>query len=79
MISSQMWEELNKFYLMVRDARKDESMLASPFEFFGKVQVWADRCWKAWQSRRCRAARPGTSAAWRCRSSGPTRPRGSST
>ncbi len=39
MISSQMWEELNKFYLMVRDARKDESILASPFEFFGKVKL----------------------------------------
>ena len=39
MISSQMWEELNKFYLMVRDARKDESVLASPFEFFGKVKL----------------------------------------
>ena len=39
MISSQMWEELNKFYLMVREARKDESMLASPFEFFGRVKL----------------------------------------
>ena len=39
MISSQMWEELNKFYLMVRAASKDESILASPFEFFGKVKL----------------------------------------
>jgi uncharacterized alpha-E superfamily protein len=39
MISSQMWEELNKFYLMVREARTDESILFSPFEFFGKVKL----------------------------------------
>ena len=39
MISSQMWEELNKFHLMVRDARRDETILASPFEFFGKVKL----------------------------------------
>ena len=39
MISSQMWEELNKFHLMVREARKDETILASPFEFFGKVKL----------------------------------------
>ncbi len=38
MISSQMWEELNKFYLMVRDARKDDRVLASPFEFFDQVK-----------------------------------------
>ena len=36
-------------------------------------------CWRAWPNRRCRGARPGISAGWRCRSSGPTRPRGSST
>ena len=39
MISSQMWEEFNKFYLMVRDARKDDRVLASPFEFFDKVKL----------------------------------------
>ena len=39
MISSQMWEELNKFYLMVRDARKDSTLLSSPFDFFGKVKL----------------------------------------
>jgi uncharacterized alpha-E superfamily protein len=39
MISSQMWEELNKFYLMVGDARKDERVLASPFEFADKVKL----------------------------------------
>jgi uncharacterized alpha-E superfamily protein len=39
MISSQMWEELNKFYLMVRDARNDASIMAAPFEFFGKVKL----------------------------------------
>jgi uncharacterized alpha-E superfamily protein len=39
MISSQMWEELNKFYLMVRDARNDANIMAAPFEFFGKVKL----------------------------------------
>ncbi len=38
MISSQMWEELNKFYLLVRDARNDSRAIASPFEFFGKIK-----------------------------------------
>lgn len=38
MISSQMWEELNKFYLLVRDARNDSRAIASPFEFFGRIK-----------------------------------------
>ncbi len=38
MISSQMWEELNKFYLLVRDARNDLRAIASPFEFFGRIK-----------------------------------------
>jgi uncharacterized alpha-E superfamily protein len=33
-----MWEELNKFYLLVRDARNDSRAIASPFEFFGKIK-----------------------------------------
>jgi uncharacterized alpha-E superfamily protein len=37
-ISSEMWEELNKFYLMVRDASKDTSSLETSFEFYGKVK-----------------------------------------
>jgi uncharacterized alpha-E superfamily protein len=39
MISSQMWEELNKFYLMVRAAQHDEYVLLAPFEFLGKVKL----------------------------------------
>jgi uncharacterized alpha-E superfamily protein len=39
MISSLMWEELNKFYLTVREARTDASILASPSDFFGKVKL----------------------------------------
>ena len=39
MISSDMWEELNKFYLMVRGAQADASILASPFEFFAKIKL----------------------------------------
>ncbi len=39
MISSQMWEELNKFHIMVRQARNDENILTTPFEFCGKVKL----------------------------------------
>jgi uncharacterized alpha-E superfamily protein len=38
MISSQMWEELNKFYLLVRDASRDSSAVDSPYEFFGRIK-----------------------------------------
>lgn len=37
MISSQMWEELNKFYLMVRAAKADPRVLESPFDLFGAI------------------------------------------
>jgi uncharacterized alpha-E superfamily protein len=39
MLSSAMWEELNKFYLLVRDAQKSDDVAASPFEFFGKIKL----------------------------------------
>lgn len=38
MISSQMWEELNKFYLLVREARKDSTAVGTPYEFFGRIK-----------------------------------------
>jgi len=38
MLSSQMWEELNKFYLFVRDHRHDSKAVDSPFEFFGRIR-----------------------------------------
>ena len=39
MLSSQMWEELNKFYLLVRTASQNtEAVLDSPFEFFEKIK-----------------------------------------
>ncbi len=38
MLSSQMWEELNKFYLFVRDSRNDQRAIDSPFDFFTKVR-----------------------------------------
>ena len=38
MISSQMWEELNKFYLLVRDARNDALAVNSPYGFFDKIK-----------------------------------------
>ncbi len=36
-ISSEMWERLNKLYLAVREARPDE-VLAAPYEFFTAVK-----------------------------------------
>ncbi len=38
MISSHMWEELNTFYMLVRDARNDSRAIASPYEFFGQLK-----------------------------------------
>jgi uncharacterized alpha-E superfamily protein len=37
-ISSQMWEELNKFYLLVRSARRDPTAVTSPYNFFGSIK-----------------------------------------
>jgi len=37
MISTMMWEELNKFFLSVRAAANDQSILDSPYEFFTQV------------------------------------------
>jgi uncharacterized alpha-E superfamily protein len=39
MISSEMWEELNKFNMMVRDAAKAEEWHSSPFDFFGRIKL----------------------------------------
>ncbi len=41
MISSHMWEELNKFFLMVRNAKTDKQVLESPFEFFTQIKLAA--------------------------------------
>ncbi len=37
MISSTMWEELNKFFLLVRDA-SPQQVVAAPFEFFHQIR-----------------------------------------
>jgi uncharacterized alpha-E superfamily protein len=39
MISSSMWEELNKFFLMVRSARSDANLLVNAYEFFNEVKL----------------------------------------
>jgi uncharacterized alpha-E superfamily protein len=39
MISSQMWEEINKFFLLVRNAKTDKQVLESPFEFFTQIKL----------------------------------------
>lgn len=38
MLSSQMWEELNKFYLLVHSV-DPETVLSSPFEFFSQIKL----------------------------------------
>lgn len=37
MISSMMWEELNKFFLSVRAAANADAVLDSPYEFFNQI------------------------------------------
>lgn len=39
MISSSMWEELNKFYLMVRSAEARSDLVDSAYEFFKQVKL----------------------------------------
>jgi len=38
-ISSAMWEEINKFYLMLRGSAADDSAADSPYEFFNRVKL----------------------------------------
>ena len=40
MISSSMWEEMNKFYLMVKTANQAQ-VLGSPFDFFAQIKLSA--------------------------------------
>ncbi len=40
-ISSEMWEQLNKFYLMVNAAADDESSHSDPQELFASVRMSA--------------------------------------
>jgi len=37
-ISSEMWEELNTFYLMVRDAAANQRVMESPHDFFTDIK-----------------------------------------
>src|SRR5580693_5581087 len=39
MISSAMWEELNKFYLMVRSEAAGRLALDAPYDFFNQVKL----------------------------------------
>ncbi len=39
MISSSMWEELNKFYLMVRSAKTAGDIMESAYDFFKQVKL----------------------------------------
>jgi len=40
MVSTPMWEELNKFYLLVKSADQ-EQVLAAPFDFFAQIKLAA--------------------------------------
>ena len=77
MISSAMWEELNKFYLMVRGRQGGRGLsITTPTTSSSRSSCPAI-CSKASPSPRCRTARPGTSPAWAGCWSGPTRRRAS--
>ncbi|MBI3462937.1 MAG: alpha-E domain-containing protein [Planctomycetes bacterium] len=39
MISNTMWEEINKFYLLVRAAARDQTALESPYDFFSQIRL----------------------------------------
>jgi uncharacterized alpha-E superfamily protein len=39
MISSAMWEEINKFYLMVQGAAGSNQHIETPFDFFNRVKL----------------------------------------
>src|SRR5437016_5785305 len=36
-ISSEMWEQINTFYLMMNDSASGDKALESPYDFFSKV------------------------------------------
>lgn len=38
-ISTEMWEEINTFYLMVRDAAENSRLLYRPYDFFQQVKL----------------------------------------
>lgn len=38
-ISSEMWEQINTFYLMLNDSASGDKALESPYEFFSKVRL----------------------------------------
>ena len=39
MISNTMWEEINKFYLLVCTAARDQVVLESPYDFFSQIRL----------------------------------------
>ncbi len=38
-ISSQMWEQINKFYLMLLDAEKSGVAIDTPYDFYNKIKL----------------------------------------
>ncbi len=38
-ISSEMWEQINTFYLILNDSRSSERALESPYDFFSQVRL----------------------------------------
>jgi len=43
-ISSEMWEQINKFYLMIQKAASNGHAMASPHEFFTEVKMASHLC-----------------------------------
>ena len=75
-ISSDMWEHVNKFYLMVQRAVRQAQH--APHDFFTEVKNASYQFVASPTPPWC-TARAGTSGAWGGCWSGPTRPRASST
>ena len=59
---STMWEEINKFYLMVRDGGRTADVLDDPVRVLRAGQRLEPAVARASPTPRCRTARPGTSA-----------------
>ena len=77
-ISAEMWEHINRFYLMIRDGGTLDDVLDNPYEFFERVSVSGQQFLGVTDATMTHGE-AGTSASWAACSSGPTRRRASST
>ena len=77
-ISSAMWEHLNGSHLMLTAAAGDDGEVSDPHELFASVKT-ASQAFTGITDTTMTHNEAGISAGWAGNSSGPTRPRGSST